>query len=100
MARASGRVSWRLQRFIATVCLILAGAVAACGQSNEGTNARPTDEALRAQAFRRFYNLDYDRAIPAFQKLLDRHPEDPNAVNHLLAAVMYRELYRMGLLNP
>jgi len=93
-------VSWRLQRFIATVCLILAGAVAACGQSNEGTNARPTDEALRAQAFRRFYNLDYDRAIPAFQKLLDRHPEDPNAVNHLLAAVMYRELYRMGLLNP
>src|SRR5689334_4942670 len=100
MARASGRVSWRLRFGIAGVCLILASIVAANGQSSDGSNARLADEALRAQAFRRFYNLDYDRAIPAFQKLLDHHPDDPNSVNHLLAAVMYRELYRMGLLNP
>jgi len=28
-----------------------------------------------------------------------RHPDDPFAVNHLLTAVLFRELYRMGALN-
>jgi tetratricopeptide (TPR) repeat protein len=71
---------------------------AADGASDRGSDR--TEDRLRAQAFDRFYNLDYDHAALDFQKLLDRHPNDPNAVNHLLAAVMYRELYRMGLLNP
>lgn len=60
----------------------------------------PASENLQQQAFDRFYNLDYDHAIPGFQKLLDQHPDDPSAVNHLLSAVLYRELYRMGVLNP
>lgn len=61
--------------------------------------SRGADPQL-TQAFDYFYNLEYERAIPAFQKLLDQHPSDPSAVNHLLAAVMYREFYRMGVLNP
>ena len=63
------------------------------------SQARPLDP-LNAAAFERFYNLDYDRAVQGFQKVLERHPNDPFAVNHLLAAVMYREMYRMGLLDP
>jgi len=59
---------------------------------------RPTDP-LNAAAFDHFYNMDYDRSIQEFQKILDRHPDDPFAVNHLLTAVMFRELYRMGALN-
>jgi hypothetical protein len=43
--------------------------------------------------------MDYDRAVQEFQKVLERHPDDPFAVNHLLTAVMFRELYRMGALN-
>ena len=31
--------------------------------------------------------------------MLDRHPSDPSAVNHLLTAVLMRELYRMGAMN-
>lgn len=46
-----------------------------------------------------FYNMDYDRAIQGFQKILDRHPNDPSAVNHLLSTVLIRELYRMGAMN-
>ncbi len=46
-----------------------------------------------------FYNMDYDRAIQGFQKILDRHPNDPSAVNHLLSTVLMRELYRMGAMN-
>jgi tetratricopeptide (TPR) repeat protein len=59
---------------------------------------RPADP-LNPTAFDRFYNLDYDRAVPDFQRILDRHPDDPFAVNHLLIATMFRELYRMGAMN-
>jgi tetratricopeptide (TPR) repeat protein len=59
---------------------------------------RPADP-LNASAFDHFYNMDYDRSVQEFQKILDRHPADPFAVNHLLTAVMFRELYRMGALN-
>ena len=31
--------------------------------------------------------------------MLARHPDDPFAVNHLLTAILFRELYRMGVLN-
>src|SRR4029077_9979888 len=31
--------------------------------------------------------------------VLGRHPDDPFAVNHLLSVVLFRELYRMGVLN-
>jgi tetratricopeptide (TPR) repeat protein len=50
-------------------------------------------------AFEHFYNMDYDRAIQEFEKLSDRHPNDPSATNHLLTAVLLRELYRMGAMN-
>jgi tetratricopeptide (TPR) repeat protein len=50
-------------------------------------------------AFEHFYNMDYDRSIQEFEKLLDRHPNDPSAANHLLTAVLLRELYRMGAMN-
>jgi tetratricopeptide (TPR) repeat protein len=50
-------------------------------------------------AFEHFYNLDYDRSIQEFEKVLDRHPNDPAAINHLLTAVLLRELYKMGAMN-
>ena len=31
--------------------------------------------------------------------MLARHPDDPFAVNHLLTSTLFRELYRMGVLN-
>ncbi len=46
-----------------------------------------------------FYNMDYDRAIQDFQKILDRRPNDPFAVNHLLSTILICELYRMGAMN-
>jgi len=61
-------------------------------------NFRPADP-LNPTAFDRFYNLDYDRAVPDLQRVLERHPDDPFAVNHLLIAIIFRELYRMGAMN-
>lgn len=59
---------------------------------------RPSDP-LTAIAFEHFYNLDYDRAVDEFSQVMRRHPDDPFAVNHLLTAILMRELYRMGALN-
>ena len=50
-------------------------------------------------AFDHFYNMDYDRSVQEFEKVLDRRPNDPSAVNHLLSTVLLRELYRMGAMN-
>ncbi|HYK50652.1 MAG TPA: tetratricopeptide repeat protein [Terriglobales bacterium] len=81
---------------------LVPGAVAqqASGSAEAGKAPiyRPAD-ALNNSAFDRFYNMDYDRSVQDFQKILDRHPDDPFAINHLLTAVMFRELYRMGALN-
>ena len=59
---------------------------------------RPHDR-LNAAAFERFYNQDYERAVQDFERVAERYPEDPFAVNHLLTGVLFRELYRMGALN-
>lgn len=59
---------------------------------------RPPD-ALNATAFDHFYNLDYEHAVQEFEQVLQRHPEDPFAVNHLLTSVLFKELYRMGALD-
>jgi len=59
---------------------------------------RPDDEPTR-EGFERFYNSDYDSAIQDFEKTLKAHPDDPFAVNHLLEAVLVREIDREGALN-
>jgi tetratricopeptide (TPR) repeat protein len=63
-----------------------------------GLSFRPPDP-LNAAAFDHFYNMDYDRSVREFQQVLDKHPDDAFAVNHLLTAVLFGELYRMGSLN-
>ena len=59
---------------------------------------RPADP-LNAQAFEHFYNMDYERSIQEFTLISERHPDDPDATNHLLNAVLFHELYRIGALN-
>ena len=46
-----------------------------------------------------FYNMEYDRSVQDFEKILDKSPNDPSSVNHLLSTVLLRELYRMGAMN-
>ena len=60
---------------------------------------RPND-AVTLEGFERFYNMDYEHAIPNFEKAMAQHPQDPFTVNNLANAYLIRELYRMGALNP
>src|SRR5260370_7683226 len=56
-------------------------------------------DSLSDAAFDRFYTMEYDRAIQGVEKVVEQRRNDPSAVNHLMSAVLMRELYRMGAMN-
>lgn len=56
-------------------------------------------EALTHSGFARYYDLDYDGALRDFEAVLVKHPDDPFAVNHVLETLLFRELYRAGILE-
>jgi tetratricopeptide (TPR) repeat protein len=76
------------------------------GQSQPG-QSQPADEtihgaphdALTDAAFDHFYNMEYDRALAEFERALDKHPDDCFLVNHLLTAILMRNLYETGGMN-
>ena len=76
-----------------------AQARAAGSASSETAPASAEHDPLITVASDHFYNMDYDRSVQEFEKVLDRRPNDPFAVNHLLSAVLLRELYHMGAMN-
>jgi hypothetical protein len=58
----------------------------------------PRDPETQA-AFDHFYNMDYQRATQEFEKLLEKHPNDPSSINHLLTVILMRDLYDTGAMN-
>jgi len=75
------------------------GVTTAQSQANPGTaHGAPRDPQASA-AFDYFYNMEYDRATQEFEKIVERHPNDPAAVNHLLTVVLMRNLYETGGMN-
>lgn len=80
--------------------------VLSTGLSNAVTDAgsapvptRADNDANTRKGYEYFYNLEYDKAIHEFELAQAAHPDDPFATNHLLAAVVFRELYRIGALD-
>ncbi len=66
--------------------------------SGVDTNPLNLDPLVR-QAFQRFYILDYDGALSRFEKIQAQNPDNPLAVDYVLDAVIFRELYRLDLLD-
>jgi tetratricopeptide (TPR) repeat protein len=72
------------------------GAVATpAGVDTDPLNLDP----LVRQAYQRFYILDYDGALSRFEKVQTQNPTSPLAVDYVLDAVVFRELYRLDLLD-
>ena len=89
-----------VEALLVLICLILAG-LPALSQSISaigGAHGAPHDPQSDA-AFEHFYNMDYDRATQEFERILEKHPNDPFAVNHLLTAVLMHDLYETGAMN-
>jgi len=59
---------------------------------------RPDDGPTR-EGLEHFYNSEYAPAIQDLEKAQIAHPDDPFAANHLLEAVLVREIDREGALD-
>jgi hypothetical protein len=95
-------ISFAVFALIASLCLPPARVDAQSRTSVSAVSPVTTStspDPLAVTAFDHFYNMDYERSIEEFTRLLDRRPNDPAAVNHLLSTVLMRELYRMGAMN-
>ncbi len=86
-----------LLSLIGLFCAVLAGHAAA--QTIAAPPTRADNDTNTRKGFDDFYNLEYDRAIREFEAAQQAHPNDPFAVNHLLSAVVFKELKRIGALD-
>jgi tetratricopeptide (TPR) repeat protein len=59
----------------------------------------PPHDAQTDAAYDHFYNMDYDRATQELEKVVEKHPNDPYSVNHLLSVVLMHDLYDTGAMN-
>jgi tetratricopeptide (TPR) repeat protein len=96
-----GLASRQLNRIkITTIVVIALCAVTAVdAQTDKSLSISVARDPQVDAAYERFYNMDYDRAAQDFEKVLDKNPNDPSAVNHVLTVLLMRELYRMGAMN-
>jgi tetratricopeptide (TPR) repeat protein len=56
-------------------------------------------DPLVREAYHRFYILDYDGALSRFEKVQEENAGNPIATDYVLNAVIFRELYRLDLLD-
>src|SRR5947207_235780 len=56
-------------------------------------------DALTRSGLAHYYNLEYDQAIKDFQKAAEARPDDPKALNHLLEAVLFQQLFKYDALQ-
>ena len=83
-------------------CGLLLGGACCCAAADGAGPSVPTrmdNDANTRKGFDHFYNLEYDKAIHEFELAQQAHPDDPFAVNHLLAGIIFKELYRIGALD-
>src|SRR6476660_5182307 len=86
-----------ISAMLAVVWMVSASAQSAASVALPSVTIK--NDALTRSGFEHYYDADYDRATKDFEKVLAAHPDDPAAVNHLLSAVMFGELNRIGALD-
>jgi tetratricopeptide (TPR) repeat protein len=75
--------------------LVRASVTTAAGVDTNPLNLTPKVR----QAYQRFYILDYDGALVRFIQVQEENPTSPLAVDYVLNTVIFRELYRLDLLD-
>ena len=96
-SECSGKVVWMALATMLLLCVVVPPGFGA--ENGTWVPIRSTNDAITRKGFDAFYNLDYDKAVKDFEVALQAHPDDPFAVNHLLSAVIFKELLRIGALD-
>ncbi len=89
------------EELLVLLCVLVASSLPAISQSTSAPAAihgAPHDPQTDA-AFDHFYNMEYERATAEFEKIVEKHPNDPLAVNHLLTSILIHNLYDTGAMN-
>lgn len=69
-------------------------------RSRAAVDTAPLNRNPQVQdAFRHYYDLDYDGALSRFEEIQAEHPDDPLATDYVLHVVLFRELCRLDLLD-
>ena len=83
-----------------TVCLLMfVVSTLAVADNSAWAPLRSTNDLTTRKGFEDFYNLEYDKSIKEFETVMQAHPDDPFVVNHVLSAVIFKELYKIGALD-
>ncbi len=85
-------------RAIVFCCALIGLALAAGQTSSTAVHSAPHDPQTDA-AFDHFYNMEYDLATQEFERIFEKHPDDPFAVNHLMSVILMHDLYETGGMN-
>ena len=103
--KASGDDRLPVPKFTSTIGLLfvlrhLTGLGRGAVTTPAGVDTNPLNlDPLVRQSFQRFYILDYDGALSGFEKVQAQNPTNPLAVDYVLDTVIFRELYRLDLLD-
>ena len=100
---------------LVSLWLFAAGDSAALGPNEQGRKRAKTEvkapiaadhgaglyrnDPLSKSGTLHLYNLEYDKAIADFEGALRLHQDDPFAYNHLVQALLFKELYRLNALD-
>jgi tetratricopeptide (TPR) repeat protein len=50
-------------------------------------------------SFDHFYNLEYDQALTGFRAAAEKSPESADVYDHIAQTILYREMFRAGMLE-
>ncbi len=95
----------RVSKYFAIMSLTLVfGLLPAPGRASVTTPAGVDTDPLNLdpqvrEAYQHLYILDYDGAVSRFEKVQAQNDTNPLAVSYVLNAVIFRELYRLDLLD-
>ena len=96
MTPYNGNLYFRRLARLFPLFFIVLGLTSACAADA----SKPTAfEGYTKSGFEHYYSLEYDKAIVDFQKAIEASPEDARGYNHLLEAVLFRELYKHDALD-
>jgi tetratricopeptide (TPR) repeat protein len=87
----------KIQSFFISALFVLgvAGRLALAGDVSKSR----VFETFTQSGLEHYYSLEYDEALRDFEKAMEAHQDDAQAYNHILEAVLFRELYKHDALD-
>ena len=85
-------------KLTASCLVLLLASIASAANGPVHTDPLNYDPLVK-EAYEHFYNFDYEGAMSRFEQVRSAHPNDPITTAYLLNCLIFRELYRLDLLD-